>query len=306
MDCSGYNKQNLTHDLNGDMYTINKLEDVSSDGHKILFTYEVYDPANRNTTYTTYCMDINGNNKKNLANSDLRPFHPKFSYDRQYIVFDATEPVDDIYIMDMDQSEVRNLTNDSDRDWLPQFTPQGDKIIYVSEKENSTDIYSINFDGTNITNLSNAVKPYGTYYCLSTDGSKIAYSSYRDGQIDIYIMNCDGTHQQRLTTSGGNEGPIFSSDNSKVACISWSISGYDIKLIDINSKDEKTLQLITRPQSDYWRPTMRFSPDDSYILYTSYVEGNSEIYLSDLNGNNPINITNNPGGDYLGIVVPNY
>ena len=168
MDSDGSNKKNITNDLDGSQ----SVSDISSDGLNVLFSNFIPDTINWEHKNTTYIMDINGKNKKSLANTSLRPSHPKFSPDGLYIVFDVGANVDDIFIMNSDGSNTRNLTNDSGRDWFPQFSPDGFKIIYRSEKDNNMDIYSINFDGTNKTNLTHDGKLWSADYCISSDGSK--------------------------------------------------------------------------------------------------------------------------------------
>ena len=116
-------------------------------------------------------------------------------------------------------------------------------------------------------------------------------------------MNIDGTNQIKITDSFGNENPTFSYDNSKIAYISWSLSGYDIKLINNNGNNERKIASTIRPRNDYWRPIVLFSPNDEYIIFTSFNGGNSEIYITDIYGKNMKNLTNNPNYDDFGIVL---
>ena len=303
MDSNGNHKKNLTFDMYKSDFVNNGLQDVTSDCQNILFNQSSTDTVNWENVYTTYIMDINGENKRIISDTSLVLGHPKFSPDGLYIVFAATENVVDIYIMNSDGSNIRNLTNDSDRDWFPQFTPDGSKIIYRSKKNDNMDIYSINFDGTNKTNLTNDGKLWGADYCISEDGSKIVYTSSKDGLPNIYTINIDGTNQIKITDASCNYNPVFSYDKSRIAYISCSISGYDIKIIDNNGKNERKIASTIRPRNDYWRPIALFSPDDEYIIFTSFNDGNCEIYISDIYGRNMKNLTNNPNYDDLGIVL---
>src|SRR6476660_7528251 len=75
------------------------------------------------------------------------------------------------------------------------------KIVYTSYPNTGpSQIYLMNADGTNQTNVSNTssdeLEP-----ALSPDGGKIAFTSTRDGNYEIYIMNADGSNQTRLTNN---------------------------------------------------------------------------------------------------------
>ena len=75
--------------------------------------------------------------------------------------------------------------------------------------------------------------------------------------------------------------------------------------LNIDGKDEITVASTKRPAlNDYWRPIVLFCPDNENIIFTCHNDGNDEIYMVDINGENLKNLTNNPNGDYLGIVVP--
>jgi len=147
MNMDGTNKQNLTNNMEGRQCEPH----VSLKDSKIVFTNVILNTITREHQYTTYTMDINGQNMKNLANSSLRPLHPKLSPDDSYIVFVATGRINnklmmensDIYVMNSDGTNLKNLTNDRNRDWSPQFTPCGLQIIFGSEMNYVKDIYSI-------------------------------------------------------------------------------------------------------------------------------------------------------------------
>jgi len=60
----------------------------------------------------------------------------------------------EIYVMDLDGESQRNLTNDMKWDGLPQFSPDGSRIIYVSSKDGVGEIYNIDINGLQKTNLT--------------------------------------------------------------------------------------------------------------------------------------------------------
>jgi len=91
-------------------------------------------------------------------------------------------------------SNQTNLTNNAASDYYPVFSPDGSKIMFVSFRNDSEEIYIMNLDGSNQTNLTNNSLP-DMYPVFSPDGSKIAFRSWSLGtnSFDIYIMDSNGS-----------------------------------------------------------------------------------------------------------------
>ena len=110
--------------------------------------------------------------------------------------------------------------------WSPVFTPDGKKIIFTGYNTSGTDlIYSMNLDGTGLTQLSKGTVWDGMP-SVSADGTKITFerdSAAGEGQ-DIAVMGIAGETTAApatiLTTTGNNENPIFV--GNKIAFISDS------------------------------------------------------------------------------------
>ncbi|MBV9210664.1 MAG: PD40 domain-containing protein, partial [Acidobacteria bacterium] len=89
----------------------------------------------------------------------------------------------------------------------------GGKIVF---SRNETDIWVMNTDGTNQTNLNNDGS-FDKEPAWSPDGSKIAFTSNRDGNYELYVMNADGSNLLRLTNQAGDDRfATYSPDGSKI------------------------------------------------------------------------------------------
>jgi len=100
--------------------------------------------------------------------------------------------------MNSDGSGQQNLTNSSSRDYDPRFSPDGTKIVFVSERfSEKPEICIMNSDGSGFTRLTNN---YGWDLApsFSPDGKKIVFYSEENG-YGIYAMNPDGTEMTQLT-----------------------------------------------------------------------------------------------------------
>ena len=63
----------------------------------------------------------------------------------------------EIYVMDADGENPRNLTNHPFKDTEPSWSPDGRRIVFVSDREADAnpDIFVMNADGSNPKNLTN-------------------------------------------------------------------------------------------------------------------------------------------------------
>ena len=162
------------------------------------------------------------------------------------------------------EKTITRLTNNDSFDEYPSWSPDRTKIVFTSNRDGNYQIYTMNADGTNQTNISkNSLslllgEKKDRYPSWSPDGSKIVFYTNRHGirtpgstkiQYQIYTMNADGTNQTRLTNN-----PV----------------------IDISPK---------------------WSADGKKIAFTSNREGNYNIFIMNASGHNPINISNKDSND---------
>jgi hypothetical protein len=99
-----------------------------------------------------------------------------------------------------------------------EATFRGDdgKIFFVSDRDGDYEVYSMNPDGSDQTNLTgNSVADGHTGGnplddltmmegpSLSPDGQHVAYTSMRSGNRDIWVMDADGGDNTQLTTDPG-------------------------------------------------------------------------------------------------------
>jgi TolB protein len=113
-----------------------------------------------------------------------------------------------IYIANIDFTNERRLTTGTSEEKYPQFSPDGQKIVYSKTTGDISNVHVINSDGTGdrpLTGYTNSATRIDSPR-WSPDGSKIAYSFFDGTQWDIWMMNSDGTDKHNVTnTSNLNE-----------------------------------------------------------------------------------------------------
>src|SRR6058998_1142122 len=86
------------------------------------------------------------------------------------------------------------------------LSPDGKKLLFVSELNGSRDIWLADADGQNPVPLTDDP---GTedQPAWSPDGHQIAYAAFpkEGGSFDIWLVNADGSGRRRLTTTPANE-----------------------------------------------------------------------------------------------------
>jgi len=132
----------------------------------------------------------------------------------------------DIYVMGADGSNITRLTYDSpgtergemSTDLSPAWSPDGDRIAFISNREGRWSLYIMNADGSSPVLLEAGVA-LDSAPAWSPDGGRIAFVSSRDGLANIYVMNADGSSRVRLTGNGEGENyePTWSPDGRHIA-----------------------------------------------------------------------------------------
>jgi Tol biopolymer transport system component len=207
---------------------------------------------------------------------------------------------------------LKKLTNVIDS--YPAFSPDGKQIAFESNRSGNFDIYTMNIDATSLKRLTFDTSFDGTP-AWSPDGKSITFASERDNDPEIYIMNADGSDQKRLTNAKGDDShPKFSPDGKRIIfcsarstpdlTVDWSHQWIEIFSMNINGND---IHQISHFKTVSTFPS--YSPDGTKIVFRMVIDENgfnwdltntkrnSEIFVMNSDGSNPMNISNNAGFD---------
>jgi Tol biopolymer transport system component len=112
----------------------------------------------------------------------------------------------DIYTIEVDGSNPTRLTDHPSQNGFPEWSPDGTRIAFHSDRDGNWDIYAMNPDGSDLTNLTNA-PALDANPSWSPDGTQIVFTSNRDGAGELtHIMDADGSNPRLLTNMpGGSE-----------------------------------------------------------------------------------------------------
>jgi Tol biopolymer transport system component/DNA-binding winged helix-turn-helix (wHTH) protein len=159
----------------------------------------------------------------------------------------------------------------------PQYSPDGKKVAFSSDRSGSHEIWVSDSDGSNGVRLTSFGGPVTDRASWSPDGKKIAFHSRPEGQAEIYVINSEGGRPQRLTYEQADD-----------VAPSWS---HDGKWIYFGSNRTGIHQVWKMPSGG--GPAVQVtknggivaleSPDGKYLYYTK-VRGFSSLWKVPVEG----------------------
>ncbi len=154
-------------------------------------------------------------------------YEPTFSPDGQWIVFES-HPVDVekkgvIMKHKLDNSiSYQALTNEDDDCRQPNWSPNGDYLLFQKHDHRKWDIWIMKPDGSDKKTVTSGSGDK-TDACFTNDGEFIIYSC--DAELEfanIYKISIEGGNPERITNYEGYDGaPSISSDLSKIVFESY-------------------------------------------------------------------------------------
>ncbi len=184
---------------------------VSPDGTKIVYT------SNKSGDLELYVTDIDGKNEIQVTSGLGYDGGAFFSPDSKKLVFRSSRPKTgeaikeykdllkeglvaptnmELYVCNIDGSDLRQVTDLGKANWAPFFHPSGEKIIFSSNHETERgfpfNLYLINVDGTGLEKLSHD-DTFDSFPMFSPDGKKLVFSSNRNNgggrDTNVFIVD---------------------------------------------------------------------------------------------------------------------
>jgi len=210
-------------------------------------------------------------------------------------------------------AETKRLINT--RDMYPSVSPDGKQLVFQSNRNNTDQVYIMEIGGEEIRQLTDLPRG-GESPVFSPDGKHILFAAYvGENDNDVFVMNADGSDVKRLTHGPGYDGhPHWSADGQRIVFnsdrttpdpdASWSNRWHEIFSMKADGSD---IRQHTRCQSVCTYGSL--SPDGTKVLYRKVIkaaglnwalgaiEKNSEVFVSDTDGSNEVNITKNAAFD---------
>ena len=197
-------------------------------------------------------------------------------------------PSFDIYQADLAGNIIKKLTDSPGYDAEATLSPQGDKIVFTSDRSGDLELYTMDIDGKNVQQITSTLGYDGGAF-FSPDGKKLVFRASRPKSKDeieeyksllkqglvaptnmeIFVCNVDGSDLKQITHLGkANWCPFYHPNGKRVIFSSnhHAQSGYDFQLYAIN-EDGSDLEQITNQSAFNAFPM--FSFDGKKMVFSS-------------------------------------
>lgn len=180
-----------------------RLPAWSPDSDWIIYSSDVRDDG----TFDLYRIRPDGSQNEVVYSDGRRNSHARYSPDGRYIVFTSGEKLRDantweIALLDTQTQSVTFLTQNEYRDSSPSFSPDGERILFITTIGDDTAIATMNLEGEDRKIIHDGTgNEWASSY--SPDGNFIVVTTTIEGDDQLLLMEADGSNVQQITSSGG-------------------------------------------------------------------------------------------------------
>jgi serine/threonine-protein kinase len=175
------------------------------------------------------------------GDGQVRPLHPeageyyqpRFSPEGKHLAFaTATAHGMEIWVQDLNRGTASRRTFLPGRSWWPLWMPHGDRILFTSDNENRTRLYSVRADGSGQAQPLPETNAREVPRSISPDGKRLAF----DIESEIWIAPIEGDAEHPRLGAGTKfldaATPIpeaqFSPDGRWIAYVSAELGSSDV------------------------------------------------------------------------------
>ena len=221
------------------------------------------------------------------SGEDKNRYSPSWSPNGDSILFQVRDGDEDqLFVMDADGANLTQLTFLSEDesihhpslDYFPTWSPNGDSILFEVRDGDEDQLFVMDADGTNLTQLIALDKEKSIDWpSWSPNGDSILFKAYVAGEgSQLFVIDADGTNLTQLT---------FLEENKVIDRPLWSPNGDSI-LFQVRDGDEDQLFVMDADGDNLTQLTflneeeilshLSWSPSGEYIQFN--VDGEYKIF----------------------------
>src|SRR5437667_7749650 len=216
-----------------------------------------------------------------------------FSPDGRYFAIAAKrKDRDDLVILDVQRGrEERRIHVGLSGLQTPQWSPDGQQLVFTGFSNGFTDLFTINRDGTGLRRLTNdkfadlhpAWSPDGTTIAFVTDrGGETDFELLRFGNLRVALFHLDSGAIELLGNmdTGRNINPVWAPDGRSLAFVSGRTGINNVFLYDFaDGQIYQLTNMFTGVQGiTPLSPVLSWAPQADRLAFVYYEDGQYSVY----------------------------
>lgn len=262
-------------------------------------------------TFALFISTISFGQKGNVQTGNLSPIFDISPDNKSIALAISNGPISTLYIFSLEENKLTQLTDNNGYYSRPSFSPQGDKILFLSKnlEAETSDLCSIDINTQKVTKLTDG-KTYVTEGVFMPNGNEILYcgagtiTNYSPlarkapHDIDLYSIKVDGGIAKKLTHFSAYEfsdlSPNQKGDTILCKMIVKGVEG--IYLLSLSDTVKTKIEAVNNPrpqigESFYGSPS--YAKDNNQISFTAPYQ----VYTLNLNDKKCVEIWSTFGND---------
>jgi len=253
-----------------------------------------------------YLTDLDGGGIFRLTRNIAADYDPAWSPDGTKIVYTSTEDGDaELKVIDLaacaSQPETcgetaEAITDNGVNDWQADWSPDGARIVFASNRDGNYELYIMRADGSTIERLTDTPGDEASPH-WSPDGERVVYSAQEGSSSHLFIVSASGGGATQITGGDGLDlWPAWSPDGGRIVYTSTKgLPGNQRALFILDLTSETVAQISNGEKHD---DDPAWSPDGLKIAFDSDRDGEKfDLYVLDIQTRNAERLTDALGDD---------
>lgn len=194
--------------------------------------------------------------------------------------------------------EIVQLTDDSSSNYFPQWSPNGEKLMYMSFNDsNQLGVWIMNSNGSNKQQISASDAAVSGFW--TPDGTKIIYFSLSNSSpeywytSDVWLYDTCTSKKTKVVDMEKTKVVQWVYNGSKLFIVDGSSSLLKLWLVDPDDTSKTFLSSLSGENT-----VISWQPNGNRILYTSNESGNYNIWIMNPDGSGKIQLTSASSNEY--------
>jgi TolB protein len=241
--------------------------------------------SNEGGRYALWIVGADGSGSRRFLPVDFEHGQSVVSPDgkRVAFVFNTGSTSNDIFVVNADGTGRVNVTNAPGSQYLPRWSPDSRRILYVSDVAGTRerDLFIVDVESRRATNLTNTPS-VGESNAAWAPGPRIVFTVRQGSESNVHTINADGSERRQISQGLQAGSPSWSPDG----LLTFTSRHEGPGAIYTMSADGQNLRRIANDSLAMSNPV--WSPDGKQLAFIISAQGRSRLFVSSATGTNRV------------------